>query len=136
MRMWCLCCLGLGVLLTSQAWADGCNLKDYGTLPVDMVDGQTTTMVSDIALQIGIEGGAAEAGRRERTAGGFLLGQRAGRCHPTRLQRSNAHAGTTRGGAAIVEGYDRLPRQTALIESSGDPAVTSVLSSELMLHTA
>lgn len=37
--------LGIGALLASQAWADGCHLKDYGTLPVDMVGGQATTMV-------------------------------------------------------------------------------------------
>jgi len=38
-------CLGIGALLASQAWADGCQLKDYGTLPVDMVGGQATTLV-------------------------------------------------------------------------------------------
>ncbi|OOG56884.1 hypothetical protein B0E48_09245 [Rhodanobacter sp. C03] len=35
----------MGVLLASHAWADGCQLKDYGTLPVEMVGGQATTMV-------------------------------------------------------------------------------------------
>ncbi|RAN82316.1 hypothetical protein B5P43_07530 [Bacillus sp. SRB_336] len=35
----------MGALLASQAWADGCQLKDYGTLPVDMVGGQATTLV-------------------------------------------------------------------------------------------
>jgi tetratricopeptide (TPR) repeat protein len=39
-----LVCLGSGVLLASQAWAGGCRLKDYGTLPVEMVDAQATTM--------------------------------------------------------------------------------------------
>ncbi|GAB2545775.1 aspartyl protease family protein [Rhodanobacter koreensis] len=38
-------CLGIGALLASQAWADGCKLKDYGTLPVEMVGGRATTMV-------------------------------------------------------------------------------------------
>jgi clan AA aspartic protease (TIGR02281 family) len=44
-RMLRLGCLGIGALLASQAWADGCQLKDYGTLPVDMVGGQATTLV-------------------------------------------------------------------------------------------
>jgi len=39
------CCFGLGVLLAGQAWADGCQLKDYGTLPVEMVGSRPTTMV-------------------------------------------------------------------------------------------
>ena len=38
-------CLGISALLASQAWADGCQLKDYGTLPVEMVGGRATTMV-------------------------------------------------------------------------------------------
>ncbi|HUW54784.1 MAG TPA: aspartyl protease family protein [Rhodanobacter sp.] len=46
MKMLRLVCLGIGVLLASQAWADGCHLKDYGTLQVEMVDGQATTKVS------------------------------------------------------------------------------------------
>lgn len=45
MRILRLCCLGIGVLFASQAWADGCQLKDYGTLPVEMVGNQPTTMV-------------------------------------------------------------------------------------------
>jgi hypothetical protein len=45
MRMLRFCCLGISVLLTSQAWADGCHLGNYGTLPVEMVGGQATTMV-------------------------------------------------------------------------------------------
>lgn len=40
-----LSCLGVGALLASQAWADGCHLKDYGTLSAEMVNGQATTMV-------------------------------------------------------------------------------------------
>ncbi|GGY20111.1 hypothetical protein GCM10008098_10680 [Rhodanobacter panaciterrae] len=40
-----LACLGICALLASQAWADTCQLKDYGTLPVEMVGGQATTMV-------------------------------------------------------------------------------------------
>ena len=46
MKMLRLVCLGIGVLLASQAWADGCHLMDYGTLQVEMVDGQATTKVS------------------------------------------------------------------------------------------
>lgn len=38
-------CLGLFALLASEAWADGCKLGSYGTLPVEMLDGQATTMV-------------------------------------------------------------------------------------------
>jgi len=38
-------CLGISALLASQAWADSCQLKDYGTLPVEMVGGQATTIV-------------------------------------------------------------------------------------------
>ena len=38
-------CLGVSALLASQAWADGCQLKDYGTLPVEMLGGRATTMV-------------------------------------------------------------------------------------------
>ena len=37
--------LGISFLLAGQAWADGCHLKDYGTLPVEMVGGRATTMV-------------------------------------------------------------------------------------------
>ena len=44
-RMLRLGCLGISTLLASQAWADTCQLKDYGTLPVEMVGGQATTMV-------------------------------------------------------------------------------------------
>src|SRR5579859_5848922 len=39
------CCFGIGVLLAGQAWADGCHLKNYGTLPVEMVGNRATTMV-------------------------------------------------------------------------------------------
>lgn len=45
MRMVRLCCMGIGVLLAGQAWADDCHLKDYGTLPVEMVGSRATTMV-------------------------------------------------------------------------------------------
>ena len=45
MRMLRLWCLGIGVLLASQAWADTCQLKDYGTLPVELVGARATTMV-------------------------------------------------------------------------------------------
>jgi predicted aspartyl protease/cytochrome c-type biogenesis protein CcmH/NrfG len=38
-------CLGVGVLLAGQAWADDCRLKSYGTLPVEMVGSRATTMV-------------------------------------------------------------------------------------------
>ena len=38
-------CLGMGVLLSGQAWADGCHLKNFGTLPVEMVGERATTMV-------------------------------------------------------------------------------------------
>ena len=44
-RMLRLGCFGISALLASQAWADGCQLKDYGTLPVEMVGGRATTMV-------------------------------------------------------------------------------------------
>ncbi|WP_243050475.1 aspartyl protease family protein [Dyella sp. RRB7] len=37
--------MGIGVLLAGQAWADDCHLKDYGTLPVEMIGSQATTMV-------------------------------------------------------------------------------------------
>jgi predicted aspartyl protease/cytochrome c-type biogenesis protein CcmH/NrfG len=40
-----LCCLGIGVLLASHAWADSCQLERYGTLPVEMEGGRATTMV-------------------------------------------------------------------------------------------
>lgn len=39
-----ICCLGMGVLLTGHAWADGCHLTSYGTLPVEMVGDRATTM--------------------------------------------------------------------------------------------
>ncbi|MFC0083303.1 aspartyl protease family protein [Dyella flava] len=45
MRMLRFCCLCVGVLLASQAQAGVCQLKDYGTLPVEMVGGRATTMV-------------------------------------------------------------------------------------------
>lgn len=45
MRIWHACCLGISILLTSHARADGCQLKDYGTLSVDMAGEKATTMV-------------------------------------------------------------------------------------------
>ncbi|RUL63175.1 tetratricopeptide repeat protein [Dyella dinghuensis] len=40
------CVAGIvALLLSSHAWADGCHLADYGTLPVEMIDGQPTTVV-------------------------------------------------------------------------------------------
>jgi tetratricopeptide (TPR) repeat protein/predicted aspartyl protease len=45
MKMLRLGCLGISALLASQAWADGCQLKDYGTLSVEMIGGQATTIV-------------------------------------------------------------------------------------------
>jgi clan AA aspartic protease (TIGR02281 family) len=45
MKMWRLGCLCIGVLLASQARADGCHLMDYGTLQVEMVGGQAMTKV-------------------------------------------------------------------------------------------
>lgn len=38
-------CLGFLALLTPTSWADGCKLGDYGTLPVEMLNGQATTIV-------------------------------------------------------------------------------------------
>jgi len=45
MRMWRKYCLCISVFLTTQAWGDGCHLKDYGTLSVDMAGNNATTMV-------------------------------------------------------------------------------------------
>jgi len=45
MRLLRLCCASIGVLCAGPAWADGCHLKTYGTLPVEMVGGEATTMV-------------------------------------------------------------------------------------------
>ncbi|WP_233841622.1 aspartyl protease family protein [Dyella sp. 2HG41-7] len=39
------CCLGIGLLLASQARAAKCQLMLYGTLPVDLVGGRATTVV-------------------------------------------------------------------------------------------
>lgn len=39
------CCMCVGLLIASRAWADDCHLKDYGTLPVEMVGERATTMV-------------------------------------------------------------------------------------------
>lgn len=39
------CCLGLSVLLAGPAWADGCHVDSYGTLPVEMIGSRATTMV-------------------------------------------------------------------------------------------
>jgi clan AA aspartic protease (TIGR02281 family) len=45
MRMLRLGSLCLGILVAGHAWADACHLSDYGTLPVEMVGNQATTMV-------------------------------------------------------------------------------------------
>ncbi|KLD63531.1 hypothetical protein Y882_11200 [Dyella japonica DSM 16301] len=45
MRMLRLGCMAIGVLLAGQAWAEDCHLKDYGTLPIEMVGSRATTMV-------------------------------------------------------------------------------------------
>lgn len=39
------CCFCMGVLFASQAWADGCQLKEYGTLPVEMIGNRAITTV-------------------------------------------------------------------------------------------
>jgi predicted aspartyl protease/tetratricopeptide (TPR) repeat protein len=39
------CGFVIGVLLAGQAWAGHCQLKDFGTLPVEMIGGRATTMV-------------------------------------------------------------------------------------------
>jgi len=38
------CCIGVLFLFAGQAWAEDCQLKDYGTLPVEMVGNQATTL--------------------------------------------------------------------------------------------
>lgn len=38
-------CLAAAFLLVGQAWAERCQLKKYGTLPVEMVGGRATTVV-------------------------------------------------------------------------------------------
>lgn len=45
MRILRIGCIGIGVLLASHAWADGCQLNDFGTLPVDMAGVRATSMV-------------------------------------------------------------------------------------------
>ncbi|WP_229238432.1 aspartyl protease family protein [Dyella amyloliquefaciens] len=45
MAMWRAGCVGVAMLLAGPALAEDCNLKDYGTLPVQMVGNQATTMV-------------------------------------------------------------------------------------------
>jgi clan AA aspartic protease (TIGR02281 family) len=45
MRMLRCCWLGIGVLLAGHAWAGTCQLKDFGTLSVEMIGGRATTMV-------------------------------------------------------------------------------------------
>lgn len=40
------CYLGISVLIAGHAWADGCQLKKFGTLPVEMVGSRATTMVN------------------------------------------------------------------------------------------
>lgn len=45
MAMWRTGCVAVAMLLAGQALAEDCNLKDYGTLPVQMVGYQATTMV-------------------------------------------------------------------------------------------
>jgi predicted aspartyl protease/cytochrome c-type biogenesis protein CcmH/NrfG len=45
MKMSRLVCVAIGALITSQAWAGVCHLKDYGTMPVDMMGGRAMTMV-------------------------------------------------------------------------------------------
>ncbi|HTV84670.1 MAG TPA: aspartyl protease family protein [Dyella sp.] len=44
-KMLRLCGLGICMLLAGQVWAGTCHLKKYGTLPVDMIGGQPTTMI-------------------------------------------------------------------------------------------
>ena len=45
MRVLRFLCLGMGTLLASHAWADGCRLNSYGTLRIAMVGSRATTMV-------------------------------------------------------------------------------------------
>ena len=39
------CCLCMGILFAGQVWADGCQLKEYGTLPVEMIGNRAITTV-------------------------------------------------------------------------------------------
>ena len=39
------CYLCIGVLFAGQAWADGCQLEEYGTLPVEMIGNRAITTV-------------------------------------------------------------------------------------------
>lgn len=39
------CCVGVGVLLASQVWAEGCHVGRYGTLPVEVIGERATTVV-------------------------------------------------------------------------------------------
>jgi len=43
--MWRFFCLCMGILFAGQAWADGCQLKEYGTLPVEMIGSRAITTV-------------------------------------------------------------------------------------------
>lgn len=54
------CCLGIGALLAGQAWADGCHLDRYGTLPVEMVgyDPTTTVKINGNDVRFIIDSGA------------------------------------------------------------------------------
>lgn len=45
MRFTRLCGLAMACLLSGNAWADGCHLIDYGTIPVNMVNMRATTLV-------------------------------------------------------------------------------------------
>lgn len=37
--------LAIGILVAGHAWADDCQLKNYGTMPVEMIGARATTMV-------------------------------------------------------------------------------------------
>lgn len=45
MRNLRICCLVIGALLASHAWADGCQVQAFGTMPVEMTGEKATTMV-------------------------------------------------------------------------------------------
>ena len=45
MKVLHVCCMAIGALLASQAWAESCHLGKYGTLPVELIDGRATTIV-------------------------------------------------------------------------------------------
>jgi len=71
-------CLGIGVLVAGHAWADGCQLSELGTLPVEMVGAKamTTVKINGTDARFALDTGATLNVMSKAAAKSLRLGTR------------------------------------------------------------